>query len=267
MRIATFARGNEANLEKRKLQLARREMDQAYKKNAKYADATNNPMLLMLESLLSGKTEKELHENDLADKQYEVLEEQLQQDEKLQLEKLKQDMRNGLSTEHGLGNYEQSHMVVDKDVSALTMHTSGANDLDYIKNDKIVNQNLPVNSLSSTDNVSKFINHSLSQDLRVVASAAAQVQVGQGELTDKASDGDEIDRIPYENISFEVNIPKQFLTHVERNAEAETVFGKDLEKLILNRAYNKAKAVYTNHIGMVNNGYRLYNEPLFTRTA
>mgnify|MGYP003503728062 CR=1 FL=1 len=257
MRIATFARGTEANLEKRKLQLARREMDQAYKKNAKYADATKNPMLHMLENLLSGKIEKELHENDIADKQYEVLEEPLQRDEKLQLEKMKQDMRNGLSTEYELGTSEQSNRVVDKDVPVLTMDTSGVDGSDYLKNR---------NSLPITNNVGEFINPS-PLDLRVASSAASQIQVGRAELTEESFEEHETDRIPFEGISFDVNIPSQFLTSVERNAKADTVFGKDLEKLILNRTYNKAKAVYTNHIGMVNNGYRSYNEPLFTRTA
>ena len=256
MRIATFARGTEANLEKRKLQLARREMDQAYKKNAKYADATKNPMLHMFENLLSGKIEKELHENDIADKQYEVLEEPLQRDEKLQLEKMKQDMRNGFSSEHALGTSEQSNRVVDKDVTVLTMHTSGVGGTDYLKNR---------NSLS-INNIGEFINPS-PLDLRVAASAASQIQVGRAELTEESFEEHETDRIPFEGISFDVNIPSQFLTSVERNAKANTVFGKDLEKLIFNRTYNKAKAVYTNHIGMVNNGYRLYNEPLFTRTA
>lgn len=51
-------------IDQRKKLLARKEMEQAYKRNAKFAEASENPLLVALENLLSGKTEKELHEQD-----------------------------------------------------------------------------------------------------------------------------------------------------------------------------------------------------------
>ena len=72
---------------------------------------------------------------------------------------------------------------------------------------------------------------------------------------------------PFANESFQVDIPERFQTNVERNAQAETVFGKDLEKLLYNRTFMKAKAVYATQAEMVKNSYRSYNEPLFSRTA
>ena len=63
MRVSGFSLNN-GNFEERKRALQRKEANDAYKKNAIYTQAKKNPMLKILEDLLSGKTEKELFEND-----------------------------------------------------------------------------------------------------------------------------------------------------------------------------------------------------------
>ncbi|MFC7686599.1 hypothetical protein [Ureibacillus sp. GCM10028918] len=57
---------NDDNFEERKRVMQRKEANDAYKKNAIYTQANKNPMLKILEDLLSGKTDKELFERDQA---------------------------------------------------------------------------------------------------------------------------------------------------------------------------------------------------------
>ncbi|MDN4492023.1 hypothetical protein [Ureibacillus aquaedulcis] len=63
MRVSSFLLNN-SNFEERKRIMQRKEANDAYKKNALYTQAKKNPMLKVLEDLLSGKTEKELFEKD-----------------------------------------------------------------------------------------------------------------------------------------------------------------------------------------------------------
>ncbi len=62
MRISAL---NNDYFEERRRVLQRKEANDAYKKNAIYTQAKKNPMLKILEDLLSGKTEKELFEKNL----------------------------------------------------------------------------------------------------------------------------------------------------------------------------------------------------------
>ncbi|WP_404427495.1 hypothetical protein LG296_03900 [Ureibacillus chungkukjangi] len=63
MRVSCFSLNN-GNFEERKRAIQRKEANDAYKKNAIYTQAKKNPMLKILEDLLSGKTEKELFKNN-----------------------------------------------------------------------------------------------------------------------------------------------------------------------------------------------------------
>ena len=241
MRIATVIQGTGADFEQRKKLLARREMDQAYKKHAKYTEK-NNPMLQALENLLSGKTEKELHEKDLA------LKNEQNPDEKLALPEVKQEVKNP---------------------------TIVPDDQRYISVEEVSIQTPLTDSLEETIQILEKLRQSAlapanpsPQDLRVAASAVAQIQEVRGEINaEKFEEIGEDEVAPFENESFQVEIPERFQSNVERNAQAETVFGKDLEKLLFNRTFMKAKAVYATQAEMVKNSYRSYNEPLFSRTA
>ena len=241
MRIATVIQGTGADFEQRKKLLARREMDQAYKKHAKYTEK-NNPMLQALENLLSGKTEKELHEKDLA------LKNEQNPNEKLALPEVKQEVKNP---------------------------TIVPDDQRYISVEEVSIQTPLTDSLEETIQILEKLRQSAlapanpsPQDLRVAASAVAQIQEVRGEINaEKFEEIGEDEVAPFENESFQVEIPERFQSNVERNAQAETVFGKDLEKLLFNRTFMKAKAVYATQAEMVKNSYRSYNEPLFSRTA
>ncbi|HWK21764.1 MAG TPA: hypothetical protein VNS08_01920 [Ureibacillus sp.] len=62
MRVSGFQ--NNDNFEERKRALQRKEANNAYKKNTAYSKAIKNPVFEILQNLLSGKTEKELFENE-----------------------------------------------------------------------------------------------------------------------------------------------------------------------------------------------------------
>ncbi len=59
MKLPQLLKSIETEVENRKRVFQRREMGQAYRKNAQY-QATKNPLLEALENLLSGKTERDL---------------------------------------------------------------------------------------------------------------------------------------------------------------------------------------------------------------
>lgn len=67
MKINSLVRGVSSELDERKRSQLRKEAGDAYKKHAQYTDPSKNPLLKVLENLLSGKTEKDLLTQDNAD--------------------------------------------------------------------------------------------------------------------------------------------------------------------------------------------------------
>ena len=65
MKVANFIQAGLTEFEERKRALQRREMGEAYKKTAKFVEVSKNPMLVVLENILSGKTEKDLLATDV----------------------------------------------------------------------------------------------------------------------------------------------------------------------------------------------------------
>ena len=66
MKINSLARGFSSEVNERKRSQLRKEAGEAYKKHAQYTDPSKNPLLKVLENLLSGKTEKDLLTQDNA---------------------------------------------------------------------------------------------------------------------------------------------------------------------------------------------------------
>lgn len=66
MKINSLARGFSSQLDERKRSQLRKEAGEAYKKHAQYTDPSKNPLLKVLENLLSGKAEKDLQTQDNA---------------------------------------------------------------------------------------------------------------------------------------------------------------------------------------------------------
>ena len=67
MKISSLARGFSSELDERRRSQLRKEAGEVYKKHAQYTDPSKNPLLKVLENLLSGKTEKDLLKSDNAD--------------------------------------------------------------------------------------------------------------------------------------------------------------------------------------------------------
>lgn len=275
MRIATFVQNKNLELDQRKKLLARKEMDQAYKRNARYSDETKNKVLKSIENLISSQ-----EENEATLKGGEAgTEKSLSRDENLQLPEVKQEIKELASREREVIAHEQAHKAAGAGVTGAISYTytTGPDERRYITGGEV---SIETPQASEPEQMLKVLEkvkqaalapaEPSPQDLLVAASAQAQILTVKGELAAENSEElllqDEV-VAPFDDEDFDVEIPAKFLKEVERNAEAETVFGKDLEKLIFQRTFMKAKQVYSNHIAMVNNSYRSYNEPLFSRTA
>ncbi|MEK4228250.1 putative metalloprotease CJM1_0395 family protein [Solibacillus sp. FSL H8-0538] len=276
MKIASLIHHVGADFEDRKRALQRKEMGEAYKKNAKYVDANKNPMLKALENLLSGKTEKDLHAADIEAKEQSA-QELAGNDKQQQLELLevKKEIQLLKQTEQNVIAHEQAHKAAGGGVTGAISysHTTGPDEQRYIVAGEV---SIDVPSRSTTDEtiaiLEKVKQAALApaqpspQDLRVAASAAAQILQTKSELSGELVEQlEEVE--PFVDESLQVSIPERFQNEFQRNAQEETIFGKDLESLLFKRTFNKAIAKYATHIEMVKNGYRMFDEPKFSQTA
>lgn len=69
MKISSLLHGFNIDWEEKKRAVQRKTAGEAYKKHAKYTDASKKQVLRVLENLLSGKTEKDLREADVAERE------------------------------------------------------------------------------------------------------------------------------------------------------------------------------------------------------
>lgn len=238
MKIANLQRGITLDSEQRKKAYVRKEMDHAYKKTAKFVDPSKNPMLQALENLLSGKTDKELYEADASQPKETI------------------HFLNEASLSERIGTTEWNDVTNDSEAEASTVLATDYKETTTEVSDEIIEV------LEEVKQAAFASQQPTAQDLRVAASAQAQIQTVRGEAVDL---GEESAPFAEEDLTFDV--PERFLSEIQRDANAPTIFGKDLEQLLFTRTFNKAKQKYTSHIEMVKNNYRSYNEPLFTRTA
>lgn len=274
MKISTLLHGYNPDLEERKRAAQRKEVGDVYKKHAKYADANKNPMLQALENLLSGKTEKELHEADAAARKdtdpVEAKEAHLERPEvKKEISQLKQ-------TEQEVIQHENAHKSSGAGVTgAVTYtHTTGPDDQRYINGGEVAIQ-MPATTGEPEETIAlleKVRQAALApaepspQDLRVAASASAQIQqVRADKFGEPLEEQEEVAPFADKDLTFEV--PEKFQKDFARNPEQQTVFGQDLEKLLMQRTFNNASQTYNAHIAMVKNGYRSVAEPIFSQVA
>ena len=204
MKITSTLQRTSSDFEQRKRLIARKEMDNAYKKNAKFAEASKNPLLAALENLLSGKAEKDLHNQDI-----EAIK-QLNFDPFMQVEITQPEVK-------GI-NQAQAYQVVDEDV------------------------------IGGEESIQAPLTNAPKESTQVFENVQTEVE----------------EKPPYAGESFDVEVPVRFSSDVKRDVEAPTVFGKELEKELFTRTFNKAKSTYSTHIAMVKNSYRSYNEPQFS---
>ena len=269
MKIASLMGNMSLDFEERKRALQRREAESTYKKNATYTDPQKNPMLEVLENLLSGKAEKELHAADIAGKDYT----KLSKDEKLEQPEIKREIEQLKQTEAEVINHEQAHKSVGAGITGpiTYTHTTGPDDKRYITGSEVsIDTKIGSTSDETIAILEKVKQAALApaqpspQDLRVAATATAQIQQARGEMVTEPLEEEEV---PFANEDLQVNIPERFEQATVRNPQAETVFGKDLENLLFKRTFNKATKIYGAHIAMVKNNYRSVDESVFSKIA
>ena len=204
MKINSLARGFSSELDERKRSQLRKEAGEAYKKHAQYTDPSKNPLLKVLENLLSGKTEKDLLTQDNA-------------------------------------NQAENLAVV--------------NDITYTQTPTFDNVRL-VSTVPSSQGLLTAAN---------VSTSNPQMPANtQNEHTEQVQSEEAIS-LSNENLTF--TIPEKFQQDFARNPDEPTVFGRELEKRLFQRTFNLAAQKYSAHISMVNNGYRLTEESVFSQIA
>ncbi|MGE7983081.1 hypothetical protein [Solibacillus sp. NPDC093137] len=204
MKISSLARRFSPELDDRKRSQLRKEAGEAYKKHAQYTDPSKNPLLKVLENLLSGKTEKDL---------------------------LTQDNAN------------------------LAENLAVVNDFTYKQTPTLDNVR-PASAVPS------------SQDLLTAANVSTSIPQMPANTQNQHSEqvqSEEAISLANENLFF--TIPEKFQQDFARNPDEQTVFGRGLEKQLFQRSFNIAAEKYNSHIAMVNNGYRLTEESVFSQIA
>ena len=238
MKISSLMHQFSPDFEERKRSLQRKEVGDVYKKHAKYADASKNPMLQALENLLSGKTEKDLHEADAA-----IRKESQQSFVEIDQVELKQ-------TTQEVAMQENSMKAIDETDSAVNF---GEQDETIALLEKIRQAALAPTQPSP-------------QDFRVAASASAQIKQVQADQHGETVE--ELEELPpYAEDDLTFTMPERFEKDFVRSPNQQTIFGQELEKRIFQRTFHQATAKYNAHISMVKNGYRSAYEPTISKTA
>lgn len=286
MKIAQLMTGTNLDLENRKRALQRREMGDAYKKNAQY-QSKKNPMLEALENLLSGKTEKDLHAADQAKRESGALPSEQeksfveQQQQKLEQPEVKAEINELKLTEKEVIAHEQAHKAVGGSVTGPVTytHTEGPDGKRYIAGGEVSINTKEGSTPEETLRILEKVKAAAlapaepsAQDLRVAASATAQIQQTRAEIINQnveqlLTDEEEVE--PFAGVNTNVEVPERFINNFEeRDATQGTLLlGRDLERLLYERTFKKASMKYSSHIEMVKNGYRSFDEPTFSKIA
>lgn len=248
MRISSLMQNGMFDFENRKKALQRKEAGEAYKRTTEFAKASRNPMLAALENLIAAKPEEEtktpislqnlptpqdkMHANTLQAKEREV--------------KI----------------HEQAHKALGPHVTGDInyTYTEGPNNQRYINGGEVAIQT-PTSNVQLDEETRKVLEQvrraalapaqPSAQDFRVAASASAQLRGIEAAVANEEA----------------LDIPERFTADVERDETAATVFGQNLESLMRERVFNRAKIQYAEQAQMVKNGYQLTGQPTFSRIA
>lgn len=207
VRIANLLTENDLNSEERKRSINQRKVNETYKKNASYVQASQNPLFEVLENLLSGKTEKEVHS------------------------------KSSLSSE--LQNKVESESSVDHPVNSIPEFEQGK---------KIYfSPTIPFH-----------------QNIQNVVSDKTQIQ----QTTSQVNGELEVEEglVSFHDEPLDVFIPERFKNDFTRTTNEDSIFGKNLEQLLFERTFNKAKKSYSYQMQMAQDGFTI-PESKFSLTA
>jgi len=220
----------------RKKILQRKQAGDAYRKNSLYFQPKKNPLLLELENLLLGHTDQDLYEQ-----QKEESKEVTPQQQAI-IEDLQQTKKSVLA-------HEKTQKAEALEYSQLE-HIDGEASIVDVETLQILEQ------LKDTAQPSP-------QDLRVAASANAQIQNGQ-ELDESELD----DSQPaFVREVIEVKVPERFSKELKMDPFADTIFGKSYAEAYKARTFKYASEKYTTHIQMAKDGYLPGNDSMFSMIA
>ncbi|WP_332651125.1 putative metalloprotease CJM1_0395 family protein [Lysinibacillus sp. 54212] len=276
MNVSQLTTSRTSEFEVRKRAIQRREMGEAYKKTAQF-HTKKNPFLEALENLLSGKTEKEFYEAEpLSQEATALAHEQTQSSTKNREQRLDQpEFQRDI---HELKVSEKdatAYRAVGESATDPTayMQRAESENQDVIHGREVIGsaQEETIAVLERVKQAALAPAEPSTQDLRVAASASAQIQQTKAALAKEngeeyLAEPGELEPFVGESTKFE--IPERFLQNFDqRDEQKQTVFGKDLENLLQGRQFKKALSKYWSHIEMVKNGYRSFDEPQFSRIA
>jgi len=222
----------------RKKVLQRKQVGDAYRKNALYFQPKKNPILLELENLLLGHTDQELYEQQKEEsKEVSPQQQAIMQD--------LQQTKNVLA--HEQKQYSQLERL-DEEVS--------------IVDDANTEETLQI--LEQVRNTALAPAQPSPQDLRVAASTNAQIQHMQAQLNGQEVDDSEP---TFVREGIEVNVPERFSKELKLDPFVDTIFGKSYAEAYKVRTFKYASEKYATHIQMAKNGYLPGTNPMFTMIA
>ncbi|MFJ7731320.1 putative metalloprotease CJM1_0395 family protein [Lysinibacillus sp. NPDC097231] len=240
----------------RKRILQRKEVGDTYRKNALYFQPKKNPLLLELENLLLGRKDQELYEQQKEESK-EVTPQQ---------QTIIQDFRQ---TEKNVR--EQTHRSEKND--ALELTNSQLSAIEYIDEEVPIvadeNAKETLQILAQVRNAALAPAQPSSQDLRVAASAKAQIQHMKAQLSDQKVDESALDdnEPAFVHEIIEVKVPERFSKELKLDPFADTIFGKSYEEAFKARTFKYASDKYATHIQMAKNGYLPGSGSVFSMIA
>lgn len=261
MRLAALVQSQDRSMNiderKRVQQNQRKEAEGAYKKTAQYFSPKKNSALAELEGLLLGKKDKEVYNEQKS----------TTSQEQQQIFKLQQAEKDVIA-------HEMAHKAAGGAVTgpASYEHTEGPDGKHYVTAGE-VQVNAPAGSTEEeTLKILETVRRAAlapaqpsPQDLRVAASASAQIEQTKAQLQGNDYNAEETPAFLEEPI--EVTIPQRFEQEIIRDANEDTVFGNKLAEFTRGQRFAQAKASYASMQTMVSNGYRVGIEPSFSLTA
>lgn len=220
-------------LEDRRKILLRKGVGDAYRKNLQYFQPKKNPVLIELENLLFGHKDHDLYEQHKEEAQEITPEEQA-------------TIRDMQQTEKNVRAHEQAYKAVGGLVEEETLHI-----LETVRSAALASANPSP------------------QDLRVAASASAQIQQVQAKLNGiEIEESDDLDEEPaFVREAIEVKVPERFSKELKLDPFADTIFGKSYREAYKANIFKNAAVKYNTHSEMAKNGYLMGYEPKISLIA
>jgi len=251
MKISSLIEHERISPSNRKKLLQRKEAGDAYRKNALYFQPKKNPLLQELESLLLGQKDLDLYEQQKEESQEVTPQQQaiFQEMEQTKKTVLAHEQANKMGNSEGFESISSSQLSNDEDIVGMNPENT-------------------LQILEQVRNAALTPAQPSSQDLRIAASANAQIQQIQAQLGQVYNQNVITDNEPaYLSEVIEVKVPERFSKELILDPFADTIFGKSYGEAFKAGTFKHASEKYATHIQMAKNGYRLGNEATFSMIA